>query len=185
MHVDHVWRDRVEKATDDPLDGRVSVAVLEPAPVAKRVVDEREADAVALLMTDRQVRTPRVGLAGEDDDLILPVAIPKGAGEIVRIDLDSTDRRRRHAVNDLKGTHQTPRNLDGCLPRRAARAPRYCPRGNATASPSALTTSRAGRGRPDGQPARHRTWARVLPASATRRCRHVGIVDRPNREKRR
>src|SRR6185437_338569 len=127
--------------------------------------------AVAVLGTDVVLGPRLIGLARQDEDVVSKQRV-KRAGVSLRVDLGAPFSRRRKAVDDDENLHPTSLERDDFHPLIAARAPRYCPAGHATA-------------RPIDRPARtgllhswtaYRKWTRTDDATARMRCGRSGMV---------
>ena len=156
MGVNDVRPLLVEQGARDRVDPLVAIGMFERRRVAKRVVDADDIDVAGAVAANTILRLVRAGVAREHDDLV--AAPPEGLSETCGVELRAARGFRREAMHEEQDAHHTPRTLSSSRPVSADLAPRYWPRGMATARARA----RGSAGQPGGRrgPARRASTSR-------------------------
>src|SRR4029453_12715042 len=153
----------------------VGVGLFERATGFEGVVDAKDLDPVELFAADAVLWPSSVRLAREDRDAI-PRLRRESGGNLACVGFRTAGRPGGKSGDDEQNSHQTQSPVRRSRPSRAARAPRYCPSGNATASatPRANALIRAVR-----SPAARRRCSGNADAIERANAPSVGIVERP------
>src|SRR5262249_2058520 len=154
--------------------------------LAVGVVQQEDAQALALLLAQRVLRELEPRLAREHDHLVLAAARERPR-DGARVDLGAAARLGRIAVRDEEDARQdvvrgAPAAAAACA-RRARRAPRYWAAGHTPARPSTRSHSDGGAAPRAASAARQRRWCGSEAASARASARALGTVSRSKRRR--